>query len=329
MRSLMRWCQKTKHKDWLREANSAKDNKVNRQALTMKLDPAVIHTNIEARHILQPLSAVLRQAGMTSATSDARCILGVVLGRDGPVLPHETIYRWTLDQQHLLEALRKRRQTGEPISRMRGWREFWSMRFDVSPGTFDPRPDSETVIMAATEWALNHRPSARILDLGTGTGCLLLACLAELPQATGIGVDKIAEAVTVATTNANRNGLSGRAQFYLADFAADLTGHGQFDVILSNPPYIPSADIKKLDSDVRHFDPLAALDGGLDGLNCLRVLCPKIAILLADNGAAFLEIGAGQGEAVVRIGMANNLRLAGSFADLSGKVRCLQFRKEK
>ena len=325
----MRWCQKTKHKDWLREVHSTKDNKVNRQALTMKLDPAVTYTNIEARQILQPLTDVLRQAGITSARIDARCILGLVLGRDEPVLPHETIHRWTLDQQHLLDALRKRRQTGEPISRMRGWREFWSMRFDVSSGTFDPRPDSETVIMAATEWARNHRPVARILDLGTGTGCLLLACLAELPQATGIGVDKITEAVTVATTNANRNGFSGRAQFYLADFVADLTGHGQFDLILSNPPYIPLADIKELDSDVRHFDPLATLDGGLDGLNCFRVLFPQIAILLGDNGVAFLEIGAGQGEAVASIGMANKLRLTGSFNDLSGQERCLQFRKEK
>ncbi len=325
----MRWCQKTKHKDWLTEAHNNKDNKLNRQALTMKFDPAVTYTNIEARHILQPLSTVLRQAGMASATSDARCILGLVLGRDEPVLPHEIIHRWTLDHQHLLEALRKRRQNGEPISRMRGWREFWSMRFDVSPETFDPRPDSETVIMAATEWARNHRPVARILDLGTGTGCLLLACLAELPQATGIGVDKIAEAVTVASANANRNGFGGRAEFYIDDFAADLMVHGQFDIILSNPPYIPSADIKELDADVRHFDPLDALDGGLDGLDCLRVLCSQIAILLADNGVAFLEIGMGQGEAVARIGMDNNLRLDRSFTDLSGRERCLQFRKMK
>ena len=324
----MHWFQKTKHKDWPREADSAIFNNLNRRSLTMHLDPAVTYTDIEARHVLQPLSAVLQQAGMVNATSDARCILGLVLGRDDPVLPHEIIPRWTPDHHHQLEALWQRRQTGEPISRMRGWREFWSMRFDVSPATLDPRPDSETVVAAATGWARDHQPAARILDLGTGTGCLLLACLAELPQATGVGIDISAEAVTVATANADRHGLGGRVRFCQADFAADLTGHGQFDLILSNPPYIPSADIKALDADVRHFDPLAALDGGLDGLDCWRILCPQIAILLADEGAAFVEIGAGQGKAVGRLGADSKLHLAGSFADLSGHERCLQFQKE-
>ena len=148
----------------------------------MYLDPAVTYTDIEAKHILRPLSAVLQQAGISKATSDARCIVGLVLGRDDPVLPHETLSHWTPEHHSQLEGLRQRRQTGEPISRMRGWREFWSMRFDLSPATFDPRPDSETVITAATRWARDHRPAVRILDLGTGTGCLLIACLAELPQ---------------------------------------------------------------------------------------------------------------------------------------------------
>ena len=294
----------------------------------MHLDPAVTYTDIEARHILQPLSAALQQAGMDSATIDARCILGLVLGRDDPVLPHEIIPYWTPGHHHQLEALRQRRQTGEPISRIRGWREFWSMRFDVSPLTLDPRPDSETLIAAATGWARDHQPAARILDLGTGTGCLLLACLAELPQSTGVGIDISTEAVTVATANADHHGFGSRAEFYRADFAADLTQHGQFDLILSNPPYIPSADIEVLDADVRHFDPLAALDGGLDGLDCWRILCPQIALLLADDGAAFVEIGAGQGRAVGRLGTTSKLQLAGSFADLSGQERCLQFEKE-
>jgi hypothetical protein len=120
----MHWFQKTKHKDWPREADSAIFNNLNRRSLTMHLDPAVTYTDIEARHVLQPLSAVLQQAGMVNATSDARCILGLVLGRDDPVLPHEIIPRWTPDHHHQLEALWQRRQTGEPISRMRGWREF-------------------------------------------------------------------------------------------------------------------------------------------------------------------------------------------------------------
>jgi release factor glutamine methyltransferase len=294
----------------------------------MHLDPAITYRDIEARHILQTFSAVLQQTGMDAATSDARCILGLVLGRDDPVFPHEIIPCWTPGHQHYLEALLQRRQTGEPISRMRGWREFWSMRFDVSPATLDPRPDSETVIAAAARWARDHQRTARILDLGTGTGCLLLACLAELPQATGVGIDINTEAVTVATANAERHGIGSRARFCQGDFATDLTKHGQFDLILSNPPYIPSADIETLDVEVRHFDPLAALDGGLDGLDCWRILCPQIAILLAEGGAAFVEIGAGQGKAVGKLGAERELHLAGSFSDLSGHERCLHFQKE-
>ncbi len=293
----------------------------------MHLDPAVTYTDIEAKEILQPLSAVLQRAGIVNATSDARCILGLALGRDEPILPHETLPHWTPEHHYQLEGLRQRRQTGEPISRMRGWREFWSMRFDLSSATFDPRPDSETVIAAATGWARDRQPAARILDLGTGTGCLLMACLSELPQTTGIGIDISGEAVIVATANADRHGLGDRGRFCQGDFAADLTEHGLFDLILSNPPYIPSGDIGSLDKDVRHFDPLVALDGGLDGLDCWRALFPQINMLLADEGVAFVEIGAGQGTAVGMIGAASKLHLAKSFTDLYGRERCLQFQK--
>ena len=132
----------------------------------------------------------------------------------------------------------------------------------------------------------------------------------------------------MAAANAARHGLGGRVQFCHADFAADLAMHGRFDLILSNPPYIPSSDIDMLDADVRHFDPLAALDGGVDGLDCWRILFPQIAKLLADRGAAFVEIGAGQGKAVGMLGAASKLRVVNSFADLSGQERCLQFQKE-
>ena len=294
----------------------------------MQLDPDSIYEQIEARHILQPLSAALQQAGIASAISDARCMLGIVLGRDDAVLPHEMIARWQPEQSHALEALRQRRQTGEPISRMRGWREFWSMQFRLSPATLDPRPDSETVIAAALGWARDQAPAPRILDLGTGSGCLLLTCLAELPQASGVGIDISAEALEMASMNASQHGLAARTMFCQQDFATDLTAHGQFDLILSNPPYIPSADIEMLDADVRHFDPLVALDGGADGLACWRVLCPQIATLLSDEGMAFVEIGAGQGKSVGMLGRASGLRLCGSFADLSGHERCLQFQKE-
>jgi release factor glutamine methyltransferase len=157
---------------------------------------------------------------------------------------------------------------------------------------------------------------------------LLLTCLAELPQASGVGIDISASALETAAMNASQHGLAARTMFYQQDFATDLTAHGQFDLILSNPPYIPSADIEMLDADVRHFDPLAALDGGADGLACWRVLCPQIATALSDGGMGFVEIGAGQGKSVGMLGRASGLRLLGSFADLSGHERCLQFQKE-
>ena len=294
----------------------------------MQLDPDSIYEQIEARHILHPLSAALQQAGIASAISDARCMLGIVLGRDDAVLPHEMIARWQPEQSRALDALRQRRQTGEPVSRMRGWREFWSMQFRLSSATLDPRADSETVIEAALGWARHQAPAARILDLGTGSGCLLLTCLAELPQASGVGIDISADALDMAAMNASQHGLASRTMFYQQDFAKDLTAHGRFDVILSNPPYIPSADIETLDADVRHFDPVAALDGGADGLACWRVLCPQIATLLSDGGMAFVEIGAGQGKSVAMLGSASGLRWVEAFADLSGQERCLQFQKE-
>lgn len=287
-----------------------------------------LHEQIEARYILLPLTAALKQAGIPSAISDARCLLGIVLGRDDAVLPHEVIARWEPSQNRHLDALRYRRQSGEPISRLRGWREFWSMRFEISPATLDPRSDSETLIEAATVWARTFTPSARILDLGTGSGCLLLACLAELPQATGTGIDISAEAVDVAISNARHHGLADRASFYQQDFGVDMLAYGHFDLILANPPYIPSSDIKMLEADVRHFDPLAALDGGPDGLSWWRVLCPLISRLLSNSGMAFVEIGAEQGKPVVKLSAASGLVQIASFTDLSGRERCLQFQKE-
>lgn len=294
----------------------------------MHLDPDITYEKIEARRILHFYTNASNTGKNPSAISDARCMLGIVLGRDRAVLPHELIELWEPHQNRQLDALWKRRQIGEPISRMRGWREFWSMRFDLSSDTLDPRPDSETLIEVATLWGRYYKPSARVLDLGTGSGCLLLACLAELPEADGVGIDISGEAVDTAIANANRHSLSNRVVFYQQDFSANIESLGHFDLIISNPPYIPTADIAILDADVRHFDPLIALDGGPDGLDCWRVLLPQIAALLSDKGMAFVEIGVQQREPVVMLGVANGLRLISSHADLSGQDRCLQFQKE-
>ena len=301
----------------------------------------------EARKNLQPLEQALAAAGIASAKSDARCLLGLALGRDMPVLPHEDIAPLTEAGEARLAALMTRRLAGEPISRIRGWREFWSLRFSLSAATLDPRPDSETVIEAALGWAVtivrdDHqigrqigrdgerdgrlRPSAlRCLDLGTGSGCLLLALLSEMPNATGIGIDINPDALVTAVENATSLGLADRAEFICHSFADDLGPLGMFDVILSNPPYIPTRDIDDLAVDVKSFDPALALDGGGDGMACWQGLLPQLAAVLKPDGAAFVEIGHGQENMVAAEAAKVNLRLVDSHQDLAGITRCLQF----
>jgi len=278
----------------------------------------------EARRILAAVETRLADEGSNSARSDARCLVGLAIGRDEPVLPHEYIPALDRAAEARLNALIARRLQGEPISRMRGWREFWSLRFLLSPDTLDPRPDSETLVEAACGWARQRAlHSPQILDLGTGSGCLLLAVLSELKDAVGTGLDLAGGAVATARMNADHLGLAGRADFRLGDFTADLTGLGGFTMILSNPPYIPRAEIDRLAPDVRLFDPLLALDGGDDGLDVWRRLLPQIKRLLRPDGAAFVEIGKGQEAPVLALAAAAGLDHIGSFRDLAGIIRCL------
>ena len=278
----------------------------------------------EARAILVPAQTSLRDAGIDSAALDARLLLGIVLGRDEAVLPHETLIDWTEAHRDALAGLLARRRAGEPVSRIRGWREFWSLRLGLTPDTLDPRPDSETIVAAALAWAHARRDAPlRLLDLGSGSGALLLACLSELPHASGVGIDVSAGAVGAASANAARLGLGDRALFAAGDFADPDAGGDGFDVIPCNPPYIPEADIDRLAAEVAGFDPRLALDGGDDGLASWRRVLPRITHGLAPGGRAFLEIGAGQQEQVSELASAAGLRPVGEAADMAGIVRCL------
>ena len=282
----------------------------------------------EARTILQSLEQAMDVAGIISAKTDARCLLGLALGRDIPVLPHEVLSPLDKARQKNLSAMLARRLAGEPISRIRGWREFWSLRFAISQSTLDPRPDSETIVEAAVMWALANSAKMgpmRCLDLGTGSGCLLLALLSELPQATGVGIDLSLDALGVAAANAKKLGFGDRVHFHQHSFFDDLSNFGSFDIILSNPPYIPTLDIAGLEADVRDFDPALALDGGTDGMDCWRGLLPRLGKPLSDKGAAFVEIGLGQEAAIVQLAAKVNLEFVESYRDLSGAIRCLQF----
>jgi release factor glutamine methyltransferase len=217
-------------------------------------------------------------------------------------------------------ALVARRAAHEPLALIIGRREFWSLDFAVSPATLIPRPDSETLVEAALATFAGRNPPRRVLDLGTGTGCLLLAALSEFPTAFGVGVDRSFAAVALAARNAAMLGMASRAAFLCADWNSALDG--RFDLVLSNPPYIPTAQIDGLMPEVARHEPRAALDGGADGYSAYRRLVPALARLLAPDGVAVLELGAGQ--ALTVTGLA---RIAGFASqphrDLSGIARAL------
>ncbi|MGH6968367.1 MAG: peptide chain release factor N(5)-glutamine methyltransferase, partial [Stellaceae bacterium] len=228
------------------------------------------------------------------------------------------------DEMRLADYVR-RRVAHEPYSRIRGAREFWSLDFALSPDTLDPRPDSETLIEAALGALPDRAAAFRALDLGTGTGALLLALLSEYPNATGLGIDILPGAVETARRNAAALGLADRARFIAGDWTE--TNLATADVILANPPYIPEDEIATLSPEVARFDPLCALDGGADGLSAYRALAPVVLRTLRPGGWAIFELGAGQDEAVAGIMAVAGLRVAGTRRDLAGNERCLLLRQ--
>jgi len=283
---------------------------------------------IEARHILGPAVRQLLEAGIESARADARVLLGVALGRNEPVLPHETLEPLSEDSQRHFDRLIARRGDGEPVSRIRGWREFWSLRFALSAATLDPRPDSEVLVEQAIAFgnakqARGRDPDLRVLDLGTGSGCLLLACLSEIKAATGIGIDINPDAVQAAASNAKSLGLADRSRFCQRSFADPMSDLGRFDIILCNPPYIPTGEICDLSREVAAHDPHLALDGGVDGLVCWRQALANFTACLDASGRAFVEIGDGQADAVRALALSAGLRCLPAVPDLSGTTRCL------
>lgn len=271
----------------------------------------------EARRLL---AQRLIQAGSETAGLDARLLIEGSVGAENPdpdmVLPAEALAR--------LRGFAARRVAGEPVWRILGEREFWGLPFRLSPATLEPRPDSETIVEAALKELADRRGEAlKLLDLGTGTGCLLIALLSELPQATGIGIDLSEEASLTAAANAALNGMTDRASFRQGNWTEGLTGG--FDLILSNPPYIPSAEIAGLSVEVREHDPLLALDGGEDGLGPYRIFARTLPALLAPGGLVVFEIGAGQGPDVIALMRAGGLEFRGSRNDLGGHERALIF----
>jgi release factor glutamine methyltransferase len=270
---------------------------------------------------LADAAARLSAAGISDARREARLLVAEALGWDAARVLGFPEAEMTAAAGRRLGELIARRSAREPISRILGYREFWSLHFELSPETLDPRPDSETLIESALA-ALGERERVyRVLDFGTGSGCLLLALLSELPNALGTGVDRSEGALETARRNAAALGLGGRTQFVRGNWGDGLSG--EWHVILTNPPYIPSQALQTLMPEVARYEPKLALDGGADGLEAYRVLAPEIARLLAPTGIAAVEVGDGQGPAVAAIMAGAGLVLRGIRHDLSGVDRCI------
>lgn len=281
---------------------------------------------VESRTLGQAIDLAARDlaaAGITGPRHEARLLVGHATALKAEQLlahPDRTIDTPGLRR---LRGLVRRRASRQPMAQVLGHREFWSLTFKVTEAVLAPRPESETVVEAALAAAVSRSgrdAPRRILDLGTGTGCLLLALLEDLPGARGVGVDISAAAVAVARENARCLGLAARARFMVGDWGRALGG--QFDVIVANPPYIPDQEIAGLQPEVRCFEPRLALTGGADGLDAFHAIGPDIARLLAPGGFVALEIGAGQAEAVSTMLRDAGLGQIRVHADLAGRPRC-------
>jgi release factor glutamine methyltransferase len=285
----------------------------------IELSPGV--SVAQARRIV---ADALRDHGIESPDTDARLLIGHSLGLGHAALAADSNRALNATQAAVAASFAIRRLAHEPVARIIGMKEFWGLSFALGPTTLVPRPETETLVEAALS-VLDRGEAWRIADLGTGTGALLIALLSELPNATGVGTDLSASALEVAKANAVRAGVSDRAIFVLCDFSDALAG--VFDCVVSNPPYIRTADIAGLAPDVRNYDPRLALDGGTDGLVCYRRIAAGTRRLLKPKGALIVELGAGQEDAVVTIMAAQGLRAESpARRDLAGIPRALTLR---
>lgn len=277
------------------------------------------------RQALAEIAQLLQKAGIERARAEARLLAAHALGLSIEQIVADDgrlIGSTELDRLRTLATERARRR---PMSQILGYREFYGRRFDVTPDVLTPRPDSETLIDAVLDHMADRGAPLEVLELGVGTGCLLLTLLAELPQVRGAGVDLSAKALEVARGNAAALGLAGRCRLVQGDWTNAITG--MFDVVISNPPYIPSADIAGLDPEVATHEPRLALDGGADGLSFYRRLAGDIARLLRPQGLLALEVGEGQARPVAALLTAAGIEVLEQRRDLAGIERCVLGRK--
>lgn len=280
---------------------------------------------------LSPVPASVGEAARAAATAlafvelprlEARLLVGHVLGiAPEIVLGHPERPLAPANAARLAELI-ARRKRGEPMAYILGTREFWSLPLRVTPDVLIPRPDTEVLVETALRAVAGIGRPPRIIDLGTGSGCILLALLSELPGASGIGVDRCEKALRVARDNAARLRLVRRCGFVCGDWSSAIDA--RFDLVVSNPPYIPDAEHDGLDAGVRLFEPRHALRGGADGLAAYRRLGNALAKLLAPGGFAVIEVGDGQAGEVSALMASRALKTREVVQDLGGRARCLR-----
>ena len=273
-------------------------------------------------HISRALDITItgfKSVNIDTAYLDARLLLCAATGLSELALITQPERKLSLYEAKSLSEMVLRRMASEPVSQILGYKEFWSLKFEVTSDVLTPRPDSETVIEAIMKHIKKPTDPLRVLDLGTGSGCLLLALLSECPNAEGVGVDIEKSAALLAQRNAERLSLNHRSAFVVSDWGESVDS--KFDIIISNPPYISTSQVKHLSPEVALYEPRCALDGGLDGLDSYRTLFPFTKSALVSGGLAFFEISYDQQAVIKTLAKAYGLGFLGFQSDIAGIAR--------
>jgi release factor glutamine methyltransferase len=268
--------------------------------------------------LYRDIRRLLTDAGIESAAIEARMILKYVLTITDSDLIRGDINVSTEESQAVHRLIHRRIHNSEPLTRIFGEREFWGLPFRVTPDVLDPRPDTETIISTALN-IFKKSPPKTILDLGTGSGCILISLLHEWKDSSGVAVDRSPAALNVAKDNAQRNNVADRIAFIEGDWMHEI--NQPFDLIVSNPPYIPESDIATLDREVKNHDPILALSGGKSGLDAYKTIFSTLKLRLNPSGRALFEIGFGQAKDVTRLAEDSGLFVIRTLPDLAGILR--------
>ena len=290
----------------------------------------MIKKNIEVYTLIEEEINKLRRVGIETANLDCRLLLSKSLNSDKTLYNHQFI-NITENEINNFKNLIEKRLTGEPVSRIINKRNFWEKEFKLNEATLDPRSDSETLIDAVLTHFTDKLQSLKILDLGSGSGCLGLSLLDEYKNSTVSFLDVSQKSLEIVKINSFNFGLSGRSKLIHLDWRNEnwdtklfeIEHNNKFDILISNPPYIPTNDIKKLQKEVKEYDPFIALNGGKDGLDAYKLIMPKLRNLIKKNGKIFFEIGKGQENFVSSKAMKHGLSTLEYKKDLSGVNRVI------